>query len=142
MATICILQERPGEQLEVRRSLEGFHELVIVENASQLMQLHPASVDLIISRVHLEHGNVFAFLHDLKQSDEFRHVPFICLSGLHTRAARQFDPVLADASKKLGADGYIVLDNYCTGEGCCDCAALRHAIEHFIRPSGSNKYLH
>jgi len=141
MAIICILQEKPSDHFEIRRSLEGFHELLIVENASQLMRLHPCSVDLIISRVYLERGNVFAFLHDLKQSEEFRDVPFVCLSGLHTRASRHFDPILADASRKLGADGYIVLDNYCSGEDC-DCAALRSAIEHYIRPAHPKKYSH
>jgi PleD family two-component response regulator len=141
MAKICILQEKPCEHLEIRMSLEGFHELVILEDASQLMQLKPPQVDLIISRVYLERGNVFALLHDLKQSEQYRNVPFVCFSGLHTRASRQLDPVLADASKKLGADGYIVLDNYCTGDKC-DCAALRSAIEHFLRPDGFKEYTH
>jgi DNA-binding NarL/FixJ family response regulator len=141
MAKICIVQEKPGDQLEIRRSLEGFHELVIVESASQLMELRPAAVDLIISRVYLEYGNVFAFLHDLKQSEQYRNVPFVCLSGLHTLASKRFDPVLADASIKLGADGYIVLDNYCTDDQC-DCAALRSAIERFLRPAGLKRYTH
>lgn len=141
MAKICILQEGPGDQLEIKHSLEGFHEVVVVENARQLMELPARSVDLIISRVYLERGNVFAVLHEVKRSEQYRNVPFVCLSGLHTRVARQLDPVLADASKKLGADGYLVLDNYCTGESC-DCAALRSAIERFLRPPGFKEYSH
>jgi len=141
MAKICVLQEGPGDQLEIRLSLEGFHELIVVESARQIMDLPARSVDLIISRVYLERGNVFAVLNDLKRSEQYRNVPFVCFSGLHTRVSRQLDPVLADASMRLGADGYIVLDNYCTGDRC-DCVALRTAIERFIKPSVCQGYAH
>jgi CheY-like chemotaxis protein len=127
---ILILQEGPAPAKALQQSLGGRHELVFAKTIPQAMSaLAEQSIDLIIARVHLEKSNVFDFLKDVKATERYRQIPFICFCGRRTSSARALDPIISRSSKALGAEKYINVEDYCCGEQC-DFDKLRIAIEN------------
>ena len=136
---ILILQESPGPAKALQQSLGSRHELLFVHNEPEAMEvLASQKVDLIIARVHLEKSNVFDFLKEVKGTERYRRIPFICFCGRRTNSARALDSILSRSSKVLGADKYINVEDFCCGERC-DYDKLRIAIESCLQTDGSVK---
>jgi PleD family two-component response regulator len=132
MAIILILQEGPGPLEALRKSLQEAHDLHFVSDLESAMSvLEHEKVNLIISRVHLEQGNVFDFIRHIKTDSRYKHLPLLCFCGKRTELAKTMDRSLAKAVRVFGADGYICLDHFCSGDSC-DFEGLRREIESVL----------
>jgi response regulator RpfG family c-di-GMP phosphodiesterase len=129
---ILILQDEPGAFFALRKSLEGYHELLVVPRVeSALSVLQSEHVDLIISRVHLESGSVFEFLENVKENPRFCQIPFVCFCGRVNKYTSRLDALMSKLSLMRGADKYISLEDYCC-DGKCDYDALRLVIDELM----------
>ncbi len=130
MATILILQEVPGPLQALRNSLEGKHELIFSSSMTDALEsLRKHKVNLIITRVHLEETNVFEFITKVKEDEHLASIPLICFCGKRTAIAKVLGPHLAETVRVFGADKYVDLNNFCSGEDTCDFDRLRQDIE-------------
>lgn len=129
MYRILILQETPGELLELQASLSAYHELIFVRRIDEALEvLGQTAIDLIISRVHLEQACVFEFIKQVKQNPQFCQVPILCFCGKQTAASYLLDSVVSRTTELLGADKYLSLSDFCCDE-YLDCEGLRREIE-------------
>jgi DNA-binding response OmpR family regulator len=134
MARILILQEEPAPGRALRKSLQAHHELIFVRSAREgLEQAASCNPDLIISTVHLEHDDLFAFLLAVRNERRFDHIPFICFCASLSRWAEVGNAAIAKAGEALGADAYLPLQHFRQGEGF-DLEAIRQAIESHLPP--------
>lgn len=132
MARILILQDEPSWRAALRGCLEPKHELLLVENRKIALEaLRKESVDLIISRVHLRTDDVFQFLREIKSDIVLARIPVICFCGLRSRMANLTRGAVEAASLTMGADAYLSIEDFCSGEKC-DLERMRTAIEVFL----------
>lgn len=132
MARILILQEQPGPHQALSKSLTPYHELIFVNDTCDALRvLQNTMIDLIISRVHLEHGSVFEFIHAIKQTPSISHIPLICFCGRLTQTARVLNDTLARSAVTMGANKYLSLSRFCANEDC-DFDRLRQEIESVL----------
>jgi len=128
---ILILSGPKDKREPLKNSLTG-HELIFAENIPEAeIVLAERSVDLIISRVFLEQENMFDFLRLCKAHDQWSKIPFICFVANQSKMARKLTSSVAAATKIMGADGYLRLDDFCNDE-TCNYAELRQEIEKFL----------
>ncbi|HEY9789336.1 MAG TPA: hypothetical protein V6D22_02985 [Candidatus Obscuribacterales bacterium] len=129
---ILILEDALPAVKVLRASLGERHDLVFIPNEHHALSLlRSEHFDLIICRVFLEEADPFQFLHAVRSDERLQKVPFICFAGLQTKRARQLNEALAKSFLKLGAAGYIKIDDYCIDESF-DIDKLRADIEHFL----------
>ncbi|HEY9871285.1 MAG TPA: hypothetical protein V6D08_19145 [Candidatus Obscuribacterales bacterium] len=134
MARILILQEEPAPGRVLRKSLQDHHELIFVRSAREgLEQAVRCDPDLIISTVHLQHDDLFAFLGAVRSDRRFDRIPFICFCASLSRWAEVGNAAVAQAGAALGADAYLPLQHFRQGEGF-DIDAIRQAIESHLHP--------
>jgi len=132
MTNILILQDQPDPMEALRKSLEATNELYFVKGPNEAIAiLEQGSVNLIIARVHLDSGNIFEFIRQVKENSRFKELPLICFCGKRTEVAKALCPNLSHATEVFGADKYICLDQFCV-EGRCDFERLRNEIETVI----------
>ncbi len=132
-ARILILQESASEFRPLQKSLSGHHELVFVDSVRKAWGvLKTSKPDMIISRVHLQRGDVFDFLRSVRRDPSTAACPVILFSGLLNPRALALDEVLAKSALFLGADKYLKLSDFYTGESF-DFSALRQEIEECLR---------
>jgi two-component SAPR family response regulator len=133
MARILILQEEPCPFYALRVMLGDRHNVTYVEDAESAMSvLSAGSVDLIISRVHLHSGSVFAFLQQVKINPRLQKIPFICFSGSLSARAKEIDPLMKKVGELQGADMYLRLEDFVEGNNF-KLDDLRRSIESCIR---------
>lgn len=132
MARILIFREDPGPLKPLRKALQAHHELVFAEKLPEAMQiLRDNSFDLIICRVHMDTANIFDFIKALREDEALAAIPFVCLSSERSQLSKFLDTNLEHAALICGADRYLVLNQFCTGD-TCDFEALRKAIEDVL----------
>ncbi|MBS1997568.1 MAG: hypothetical protein JSS86_14705 [Cyanobacteria bacterium SZAS LIN-2] len=137
MAQILILQEAPGPLQALRKSLGLRHDLSFATTTNCALEiLQNRQVDLIVARVHLEHGSLFEFIKTVKGDPQLCDVPFICFCGIRTLRAKSLDSCLAKVATVLGADKYIILDHFCEAEKC-DFERLATEIEDCLPRTGA-----
>jgi len=126
------LQEEPSWQAALRGCLEAKHELLVVHSRKvAIAALLNEPFDLIISRVHFRSDDVFQFLKELKSDASLARIPVICFCGLRSRMANLTRGSVESASRTMGADAYLSVEDFCTGEWC-DLESMRSAIEAFL----------
>ncbi len=129
MAQILVLQETPARFKPLTTVLAGCHNLMEVNSVERAMvALEAHDFDLIISRVHLESGSVFEFMHRVKQNPELKNIPFVCFSGRFGKVARRLDPLMMRIGELHGIKKFIRLEDYCS-TGQCDFDALKQTFE-------------
>lgn len=129
MAKILILQEEPGALQALRKSLQPHHDLLFAKNVGKATEiLATQDIALIVSMVHLEETSMFDFLKSIKQDEKLCRIPFICFCGKRTPIAEELNAVLKKSAELLGADKYLNLEHFCSGEHC-DYNKLRNEIE-------------
>ena len=117
MAKILILQEQPTEKAALKRSLELRHELMFVSRVEDAFCcLKDKNVDLVITRVHLDSGNLFSFLKALKEDPELSATPVICFCGTRSKSASLQHDFLMNATRMYGAADYLALEHFCEGD--------------------------
>ena len=117
MEKILILQEQPTEKAALKRSLETRHELKFVSRADDaLLYLKDQNVDLVITRVHLDYGNLFSFLKALKDDPQLSATPVICFCGMLSKCASVQHEFLMNATRIYGATDYLALEHFCKGD--------------------------
>ncbi len=67
---------------------------------------------MVIAAVHLKDGNVFDLIRAMRRDDQLKRIPIVCLNINPGRCADYFNDSLEVASKELGADRFITLQNY------------------------------
>jgi CheY-like chemotaxis protein len=132
MAQILVLQETPARFKPLTAVLAGRHKLTEVNSVERAMTALAAhNFDLIISRVHLESGSVFEFMHRVKQDPLLKSIPFVCFSGRFGKIARRLDPLMMRIGELHGMKKFIRLEDYCS-TGTCDFNALRQTFEECL----------
>jgi len=127
------MQEMPGPLQALRKSLETHHCLFFAKSIDEALSiLETNQIDLIISRVHLERASVFEFIKAVKQNPLLSSIPFVCFCGKRTEIAKLLDETLAKAAHMTGADRYLILEQFCSENDCCDFDRLRREIESCI----------
>jgi DNA-binding response OmpR family regulator len=133
MARILILREEPAWGAALSRCLEPNHELIITDRISKAVEaLHNESFDLVITHVHLKNQDVFQFLREIKSDPILASTRVLCFCARRSRYANIANAALDKVSRAMGADCYLSVDRFCTGDNC-DFAAMKRAIESVIK---------
>jgi hypothetical protein len=139
MAQILVLQEEPAWQEALRRSLDEYHTLSVVSNTDEAVDaLLLGNYDLVISRVHFETQSFHKAIMGLRAVCRPKDVPLVCFCGVRTAMGRAVNQVVSKIATTLGADKYIALDDFITGDKC-DLEGIRVAIEDCLRKPVPNK---
>ncbi|MBK9280063.1 MAG: hypothetical protein IPM93_18030 [Candidatus Obscuribacter sp.] len=78
--------------------------------------LKDKNVDLVITRVHLDYGNLFSFLKALKEDPQLSATPVICFCGMRSKSASLQHDFLMNATRLYGAADYLALEHFCEGD--------------------------
>ncbi|MDZ4834789.1 MAG: hypothetical protein SGJ27_13510 [Candidatus Melainabacteria bacterium] len=132
MTRILILQDESSWNACLKRSLVGHHEITVTHTtADALRLLRSMEFDAVISRVHMEHDDIFRFLRTVKADPTLATIPVVCFCGIRSRAANIAHGAMERAVRTLQAKAYLALEDFCEGDDC-DFEALRAAIETAI----------
>jgi hypothetical protein len=124
-ARVLVLQEKLENIRNIKASLPEC-ELLYVRTIDQAMPLLKNDLDLIISAVHLEYdGSVFDLLKLAKANPATSHVPFVFYCSQSSTFARSVRDGLQIASRALGADKYITMEDF-------DVKELRYQFIEFL----------
>jgi CheY-like chemotaxis protein len=126
IARILLLQEKPQNIHNVQKALLEC-EFRIADTIDGAMALIDAErFDLIVSAVHLEYdGSVFDFLKMVKQNPSTATVPFVFYCSQSSTFARSVRHGLQIASRALGAEQYITMEEF-------DVNELRHELVQYL----------
>jgi CheY-like chemotaxis protein len=126
MARIVVLQEIQANMKRVRRSLEPIGHVVIGFSSQPVAVafLKNEKVDLIISAVHLDEGNVFDFLKWARSYPTNQSTPFIFFCAEPTQFGKHVFGAVKSAGELLGVSKYILMDTFDTIQFRCEVAKL------------------
>jgi len=112
---ILALKERPEYARSFRDMIEphGYQVVIAttVEAALELLR-EDDEIDMVIAAVHLEEGNVFDLIREIRRDDDLKRIPIVCLNINPGRCANYLNDSLEVASKALGADRFITMQHY------------------------------
>ncbi len=128
---VLVLQEIEANAERIKLSLKDCQsEIVCFSSQPEAMKyLIHTSVDLIISAVHLQSGNVFDFLKWVKADPVNQHAAFIFFCAEPNQVAKYVWPAVQTAAHVLGAERFIAMDAF-------DETVLR---EHLLDAADRNK---
>lgn len=126
MARIVVLQEIQANMKRVRRSLEPIGHAVIgfSSQTGAVAFLKEEKVDLIISAVHLDEGNVFDFLKWSRAYPTNQSTPFMFFCAEPTQYGKHVFGAVKTAGELLGVSKYILMDTFDTIQFRCEVAKL------------------
>lgn len=126
MARIVVLQEIQANMTRVRRSLEPIGHVVIGFSSQPVAVafLKDEKVDLIISAVHLDEGNVFDFLKWARSYPTNQTTPFIFFCAEPTQFGKHVFGAVKSAGELLGVSKYILMETFDTIQFRCEVAKL------------------
>lgn len=126
MARIVVLQEIQANMKRVRRSLEPIGHQVIGFSSQPVAvaYLKDEKVDLIISAVHLDEGNVFDFLKWSRSHPTNQTTPFVFFCAEPTEFGKHVFGAVKTAGELLGVSKYILMDTFDTIQFRCEIAKL------------------
>lgn len=126
MARIVVLQEMQANMNRVRRSLEPIGHVVIGFSSQSVAMafLKDEKVDLIISAVHLDEGNVFDFLKWARSYPTNQTTPFIFFCAEPTQFGKHVFGAVKSAGELLGVSKYILMETFDTIQFRCEVAKL------------------
>lgn len=134
MATILLLHENVPAATLLAMALSDHHYLITAESADQGLQLlRTTHFDLIISRVHLEHDDVFQFLKAVKNDDKLHKIPFLVICTSLSPLANFQHQSVSQIVSCLGAADYLSLNEFRSGADV-DLTALRRKVESHLPP--------
>lgn len=124
---ILVLQEIEGNADKIKDCLQSpSNQITVFHSQPEAMQfLNSSQVDLIITAVHLQSGNVFDFLKWVKGDPINRDAKFVFFCAEPTEVARYVWPAVQTAAITLGADKYIAME-------CFDENKLRSELEEVL----------
>lgn len=111
---VLVLQEIEKNAERVKEALTRTDtEIVCFQSQPAAMEyLNGNKVDLIVTAVHLQSGNVFDFLKWVKGDPLNKHSAFVFFCAEPTEVARYVWPAVQTAATVLGADKYITMDHF------------------------------
>lgn len=126
----------------VRRSLEPIGHVVIGFSSQPVAVafLKNEKVDLIISAVHLDEGNVFDFLKWARSYPTNQTTPFIFFCAEPTQFGKHVFGAVKSAGELLGVSKYILMETFDTIQFRCEVAkllALKPAASPVLQQDGS-----
>jgi CheY-like chemotaxis protein len=126
MARIVVLQEIQANMKRVRRSLEPVGHLVIGFSSQPVAVsfLKNEKVDLIISAVHLDEGNVFDFLKWSRSYPTNQSTPFVFFCAEPNQYGKHVFGAVKSAGELLGVSKYILMETFDTIQFRCEVAKL------------------
>ncbi len=130
--SVLALLEDDDNILQVTHSLnQSGHEITTPKNFPQAIEvLKVRHVDLIISDVHLQNGgNVFDFLRWVRRHPATKNTPFVMFSSKPTPLAKFFEDGIRTSARLLGAEMYITMEDFDSGEFCKKIDSLL-PVEH------------
>lgn len=138
MARIVVLQEIQANMKRVRRSLEPIGHVVIGFSSQPVAVdfLKDERVDLIISAVHLDEGNVFDFLKWSRTYPTNQSTPFMFFCAEPTEYGKHVFGAVKTAGELLGVSKYILMDTFDTIQFRCEVAKLL-ALNPQVVPTAS-----
>jgi CheY-like chemotaxis protein len=97
-----------------RACREGGHEIVSVSHIAEGLEFlrRKDKVDVVVSAVHLEGESVFDFLREMKNDPVHCDVPFIMICSEPSEIAVYVNEHIEQAAEVLGADKYLMMDEY------------------------------
>jgi CheY-like chemotaxis protein len=111
---ILALKERPEYAHALKELIEphGYKVLIAhtVEDAIEI--LHREPIDMVIAAVHLEVGSIFGLIREIRDDINLKNIPIVCLNINPGRCAVYFNDSLEVASRVLGADRFITMQDY------------------------------
>lgn len=127
MARIVVLQEIQANMKRVRRSLEPIGHVVIGFSSQPVAVafLKDEKVDLIISAVHLDEGNVFDFLKWSRSYPTNQSTPFMFFCAEPTEYGKHVFGAVKTAGELLGVSKYILMDTF-------DTIQFRHEVAKLL----------
>lgn len=126
MARIVVLQEIQANMKRVRRSLEPVGHVVIGFSSQPVAVsfLKNEKVDLIISAVHLDEGNVFDFLKWSRSYPTNQSTPFVFFCAEPNQYGKHVFGAVKSAGELLGVSKYILMETFDTIQFRCEIAKL------------------
>ncbi|HEY9717811.1 MAG TPA: response regulator [Trichormus sp.] len=111
---ILVLQEIEGNRERIHLALDplGFEIISFNSQPRALEYLVSNQVDMIISAVHLQSGNVFDFLKWVKGDSLNNTAKFVFFCAEPTELAKYVWPAVQTAALTLGADRYIAMESF------------------------------
>lgn len=90
------------------------HQVVPVLRISEGMNFLDTKdhIDIVVSRVHLEHESVFDFLKEVKSRPQHKDVRFMMVCENPGELAKAVDETVRTAAEIMGVDKYLTMNGY------------------------------
>jgi CheY-like chemotaxis protein len=131
---ILVLQEIEGNRERLHSALNplGFEIISFDSQPLAIEYLNSNQVDMIVSAVHLQSGNVFDFLKWVRGDSLNGTAKFVFFCAEPSELAKHVWPAVQTAALSLGADQYIAMDSFNEHE-------LRQSLQDVIAKHNRNR---
>jgi PleD family two-component response regulator len=113
MAKLLVYDDHTAYWAELVKCLSERHDVTFASDVDEVIEhIADTPFELIVAAVYEDNESVFELLKRVRANLSSKDVPFICVRGPEAKAVEEMDDAFRMATMMLGAQGYVVANDY------------------------------